>query len=319
MLLAPGIRFAFGLWRAGVPALQLHLCFDTGFSLANGPLALIGASPTPTALRLTVIIRLPIIATHLALVRGPMEPEHQETSVKVKTGNFPGNSSSVLSALSPSDKEKEVIAGRVSVLVADEHPIVLQGLTALLGQQPDIHVVKQARSGEEAVQYFAEFSPDIGLFDFQLAGISGIQAMQAILQVQPKAKIIIFTACQGEEHIYRSIEAGARGYLLKTSSAEEIIASIHTVHQGQTWIPPAIGATLARRLAAPELTKREREVLNVLSAGKSNKQIGIMLNMSEGTVKVHITHILEKLKVDGRTEALNVAFARGLIAPGISN
>jgi len=248
-----------------------------------------------------------------------MEPKKQEMSARAKTVNFPENSGSTLLDLSPSDKEREITAGRVSVLVADEHPIVLQGLTALLGQQPDLEVVMQARSGEAAVQYFAEFSPDIGLFDFQLAGISGIQAMQSILEVQPKAKIIIFTACQGEEHIYRSIEAGARGYLLKTSSAEEIIACIHTVHQGQTWIPPAIGATLARRLAAPELTKREREVLNVLSAGKSNKQIGITLNMSEGTVKVHITHILEKLKVDGRTEALNVAFARGLISPGISN
>ena len=248
-----------------------------------------------------------------------MEPEKQETSVKANTVSLPGNSSSTLPALSASHKEQEGIARRISVLVADEHPIVRQGLMALLGQQPDIEVIMQACSGEEAVQYFADFSPDIGLFDFQLAGINGIQAMQTILEMRPKAKIIIFTACQGEEHIYRSIEAGARGYLLKTSSAEEIISCIQTVYEGQTWIPPAIGATLARRLATPALTKREQEVLTVLSAGKSNKQIGVTLNMSEGTVKVHITHILEKLKVDGRTEALNVAYTRGLISPAIQN
>lgn len=208
---------------------------------------------------------------------------------------------------------REIIGKRICVLIADEHPIVRQGLTALLGQQAEMEVVMQAQSGEEAIQCFDKLLPDVGLFDFQLAGMGGIQVMLAILQKQPKAKIIVFTASQNEEQIYRSIEAGARGYLLKTSSEEEIISCIHAVYHGQTWIPDAIKETLARRLAAPELTKREQEVLHVMSAGKSNKQIGAVLNMSEGTVKVHVTHILEKLKVDGRAEALGVAFARGLV------
>jgi two-component system NarL family response regulator len=177
-----------------------------------------------------------------------------------------------------------------------------------------MELVAQAQDGAELVSCFAEFLPDIAIFDLQLPAMDGIQATISILEKQPTAKVVIFTACQGEEHIYRALQAGAKGYLPKISLPDEIISCIHTVFHGRTWIPPAIGATLARRLAAPELTRREREVLQAMSAGKSNKQIGMMLKMSEGTVKVHVTHILEKLKVEGRTEALGAALSRGLIS-----
>jgi two-component system, NarL family, response regulator len=143
--------------------------------------------------------------------------------------------------------------------------------------------------------------------------MNGIEAAAAICEKEPAARLIILTTYQGQEDIYRALRGGALGYLLKDAPAEELIESIRAVSLGKTSIPPAVGATLAKRLNDRELTAREMEVLRVLAVGKSNKEIGVVFNISEATVKVHVTHILEKLKVSGRTEAINVALRRGLV------
>jgi two-component system, NarL family, response regulator len=143
--------------------------------------------------------------------------------------------------------------------------------------------------------------------------MNGVEAVLAICEKDPAARLLILTTYQGQEDIYRALRAGALGYLLKDAPAEELIESIRAVGAGMTWIPPAVGAMLAKRVTDRELTAREMDVLRVLAVGKSNKEIGVAFNISEATVKVHVTHILEKLKVTGRTEAINVAARRGLV------
>ncbi|MGZ7083930.1 MAG: response regulator [Candidatus Angelobacter sp.] len=200
-----------------------------------------------------------------------------------------------------------------SVLVADDHPLVREGVVALINRQPDMHVIAEAGNGREAVEKFLAHCPDITLLDLRMQVMDGIEAITAICANNPDAHTVILTTYQGEEDIYRALRAGARGYLLKDCPAEELASCIRAVREGKTWVPPAVGAKLAKRVAYRELTPREMEILGVAAAGKSNKEIGVALNISESTVKVHMTHIMEKLKVTGRTEAMNVAVRRGLI------
>jgi DNA-binding NarL/FixJ family response regulator len=205
------------------------------------------------------------------------------------------------------------VTGPCRVLVADDHPLVREGVVALINRQPDMQVVAEASNGREAVAKFLEFRPDITLLDLRMPLLDGAGAVAAICANTPDAQTVILTTYRGEEDIYRALRAGARGYLLKDSPAEELVACIRAVSDGKTWVPPAVGAKLAKRVAFRELTPREMETLEVAAAGKSNKEIGVALNISEATVKVHMTHIMDKLKVTGRTEALNVAVRRGLI------
>jgi len=198
---------------------------------------------------------------------------------------------------------------KIKILVADEHPIVREGMSALLARQPDMEVVGYAPNGQPDLAGDGEVSPDVVLFDF-----SASVSVFGIAKKYSSAKIIVFTARESEEHIYQAVQSGARGYLLKSALLEEILECIRTVVRGQSWIPRQMGELLAKRMAAPELTKRERDVLAAMAQGKSNREIGNMLQLSEGTVKVHVTHILEKLKVNGRTEALAAATARGLVS-----
>jgi DNA-binding NarL/FixJ family response regulator len=199
------------------------------------------------------------------------------------------------------------------VLVADDHPLVREGVVALINRQPDMRVIAEASNGREAVAKFLELRPDITLLDLRMPLLDGAGAVAAICADTPDAQTVILTTYRGEEDVYRALRAGARGYLLKDSPAEELAACIRAVSDGKTWVPPAVGAKLAKRVSFRELTPREMEILEVAAAGKSNKEIGVALNISEATVKVHMTHIMEKLKVTGRTEALNVAVRRGLI------
>ena len=199
------------------------------------------------------------------------------------------------------------------VLVADDHPLVREGVVALINRQPDMEVVAEASNGREAIAKFLEFRPDITLLDLRMPLLDGVGAVAAICANTPDAKTVILTTYQGEEDVYRALHAGARGYLLKDSPAEELAACIRAVSDGKTWVPAAVGAKLAKRVTFRELTPREMQTLEVAATGKSNKEIGVALNISEATVKVHMTHIMEKLKVSGRTEALNVAARRGLI------
>ena len=199
------------------------------------------------------------------------------------------------------------------VLVADDHPLVREGVVALINRQPDMQVVAEASNGREAMAKFLEFRPDITLLDLRMPLLDGVGAVAAICANSPDAKTVILTTYQGEEDIYRALRVGARGYLLKDSPAEELAACIRAVSDGKTWVPPVVGAKLAKRVTSRELTPREMQTLEVAATGKSNKEIGVALNISEATVKVHMTHIMDKLKVTGRTEALNVAVRRGLI------
>jgi DNA-binding NarL/FixJ family response regulator len=210
--------------------------------------------------------------------------------------------------------ESETSKGRtITVLVADDHPVVREGLISLIGRRPEIQVIAEASNGREAVeQYFAR-RPDVALLDLRMPIMDGIQAMAAIFEKEPEARIVILTTYQDEEDIYHALQAGVQGYLLKSASLDELVACVHAVFEGRTWIPAGVGAKLAKRVAGHALTKREIEVLRAMAAGKSNKEIGVALDISEGTVKVHMTHILEKLKATGRTEAIGVAVKRGLV------
>jgi DNA-binding NarL/FixJ family response regulator len=200
-----------------------------------------------------------------------------------------------------------------TLMVADDHPVVREGLIAMIEREPNMRVVAQASNGQEAVEQFLDLRPDVGLLDLRMPGMNGLDAVVAICDRAPEARLIILTTYQGQEEIYRALRAGALGYLLKDARAEELVESIRAVSIGRTWIPPAIGAKLAQRVTDRQLTARETEVLGKLAVGKSNKEIGVVFNISEATVKVHVTHILEKLKVTGRTEAINVAVRRGLV------
>ena len=201
----------------------------------------------------------------------------------------------------------------LDVLVADPQPVVLAGVTALLASHERVRIVGEARNGREAVDRFCATKPDVGIFEVQMPLLGGIEAMTAILREVPDARLVMFTTCQSTEDVYRAVRAGARGYVFKNAPMEELVQSICAVCAGRQWIPSAVGAQLARRIVERELTTREREVLVGITDGKSNKEIGVVLNISEATVKVHVTHILEKLKASGRTEAIRIAVQRGLV------
>jgi len=199
------------------------------------------------------------------------------------------------------------------VLVVDEHPIVREGLAALINRRSDMIVIAEASSGQDAVDQFFALSPDLTILELRFPSMDGIEAVTAICAKDPAARLVVFTTCVGEEDIYRALRAGAFGYLLKSTSLSELIECILAVAEGKRWIPPSVAAQLGKRVQDRGLTSRETQVLRALATGKSNKEIGSALDISESTVKVHMTHILEKLNVTGRTEAINVALKRGLV------
>ncbi len=200
-----------------------------------------------------------------------------------------------------------------TVLIADEHPVVREGLATMINRRSDMRVVAEAANGREAVDKFIAHPPDIALIELRLPNMDGVEVVMAICEKLPAARLVIFTTCKGEEDIYRAVKAGAFGYLLKETPLDEVVECIRAVSRGARWIPPGVAAMLGKRVADRALTARELEVIRALTSGKSNKEIGTLLDISEATVKVHITHILEKLKVTGRTEAINVAMRRGLV------
>ena len=199
------------------------------------------------------------------------------------------------------------------ILVADEHPIVREGLAALINRRSDMKVVAEASSGQDAVDQYVMESPDLAILELKFPLMDGIETVKSICAKVPAARLVVFTTCVGEEDIYRALRAGAFGYLLKSTSLPELIECILAVAQGKRWILPSVAAQLGKRVQARELTRREAQVIRALTTGMSNKEIGSALGISEATVKVHVTHILEKLEVTGRMEAINVALRRGLV------
>ncbi len=201
----------------------------------------------------------------------------------------------------------------IRILIADDHPVVREGLSALIRLQPDMEVVAEAGSGLEAAEKFRKHLPDVTLLDLRMPDRDGAITVTDIRSRFPDAKIVIMSAYEGEEEIYRALVAGTEGYLPKDSPREQLMDCIREVYAGRKWIPSQIASKLAHRLASPDLSEREAEVLKLLAAGKSNKEIGAALHVTEGTIKVHVNHILAKLGVAGRTAAISEAAKRGIV------
>jgi two-component system NarL family response regulator len=204
--------------------------------------------------------------------------------------------------------------GAIRVLIADDHPVVREGVAAMIERRPDMTVVGEAATGREAVAAYRAARPDVVLMDLRMPDMTGVEAIGAIRGEFPGARIIVLTTYDGDEDIYRGLQAGARAYLLKDAPRDDLLDAIRAVHAGQSRIPPAVAARLAERvLAGPELTARELEVLQGIVAGRSNKEIGAALGISEGTVKAHVNSILSKLGVADRTQAVTTALQRGIV------
>ena len=202
----------------------------------------------------------------------------------------------------------------IRILIVDDHPVVREGLVVLIERREDMTVVGEASNGREAIEQFRRFTPDVTLLDLRMPEVDGITAIAGIREQAPTARIIILTCYDSDEDIYRGLRAGAKAYLLKGTSRQELLDTIRAVHAGQTRIPPDIAAKLAERMTGPELTHRELDVLRLLMAGKSNKQIAAALFISEGTVKTHVNNILGKLGASDRTQAVTTALKRGLVS-----
>ncbi|MEO0948782.1 MAG: response regulator transcription factor [Cyanobacteria bacterium J06641_5] len=201
----------------------------------------------------------------------------------------------------------------ITLLVAEDHGIVRQGIVSILQLQDDFTVVAEARNGLEAVELHQQHQPDITLMDLRMPNLEGVSAIARIREQTPSAKIVILTTYDTDEDIYRGLQAGARGYILKDADFEDLIQAVRTVHSGKRYLPPNVALKLAERLDTAELTDREREVLNLMVRGSSTAALAEALQISEGTVKFHINHIFQKLGVSDRTQAVVVALRRGLV------
>jgi DNA-binding NarL/FixJ family response regulator len=202
---------------------------------------------------------------------------------------------------------------KIRVLSVDDHPLLSQGIASIINSQPDMLLVSQASSGNEAIRQYRKHRPDVTLMDVRMPDLSGIDAMIAIRAEFAEARIVMLTTFEGDVEIQRALEAGAHGYLLKTMPPEEIVAIIRQVHCGKKRVPPEVAALLAEHMADEELTGREVEVLRKIAGGNRNRDIADLLFISEETVKVHVKHIMDKLGARDRTEAITIALRRGII------
>jgi two-component system, NarL family, response regulator len=202
----------------------------------------------------------------------------------------------------------------IRVLIADDHLIVRQGLVTIINRDPEMTVIAQAEDGQQAIDRFREHQPDVTLMDLRMPKVTGVEAIRAICAEAKTARIIVLTTYDGDEDIYNGLHSGAQGYLLKDTKSNELRNAIRTVHRGEQYIPPNVGAKLAQRLNNPELKERELEVLGLMAQGMSNATIAAALSISENTVKTHVNRILSKLGVSDRTQAVIVAVKRGIVS-----
>jgi len=202
---------------------------------------------------------------------------------------------------------------RIRILCVDDHPLVREGLAAVINSQPDMLLLGQASNVQEALQEFRKGQPDVTLMDVRLPGESGIDALAAIRQEFPEARIIMLTTFEGDVEIQRALQGGARAYLLKSMPPKDLLAAIRQVHTGKKQIPAQVAARLAEHLSDEKLTDREIEVLREIAGGNRNRDIAEKLFITEETVKVHIKHIMEKLGANDRTQAVAIGLRRGII------
>jgi len=202
---------------------------------------------------------------------------------------------------------------RIQILCVDDHRIVREGLELIIARQPDMAVAASAASGEESIELFRRHRPDVTLMDLQLGAMSGVEATRAIRREHPDARIVVLTMFQGDEDIFRALQAGAATYLLKDTLSDDLIRVIREVHAGKHPVQPEVEARLAERAAGPTLTPREVQVVGLIAEGMRNKEIAAALGISDETVQVHVKSIFWKLKVKDRSAAMNVALRRGII------
>jgi two-component system, NarL family, response regulator len=201
----------------------------------------------------------------------------------------------------------------IRILIADDHPVVCEGLAALINRTPGMTVVGEAHTGHEAVTLFQQSAPDLVLMDLRMPELDGVGAIRAIRSLSPTTRFLVLTTYDGDEDIYRALHAGAQGYMLKDAPRQELLAAMRAIHRGETSISPAMTGKLAAYIRHSALSPRETEVLRLLAAGQSNKEIGTALSITEGTVKLHVNNLFAKLAVSSRTEAVHVALRRGLL------
>jgi DNA-binding NarL/FixJ family response regulator len=201
----------------------------------------------------------------------------------------------------------------IRILCVDDHPLLREGIAALIKHQPDMELIGEASSGKEAIQEFRERQPDVTLMDLRLPDMSGIDAMIAIRAEFPEARVVMLTTFEGDIEIQRALQTGARAYLLKSTPPKELMEAIRQVHAGKKHIPPEVASQLAEHFSDEALTNREVEVLQRVAGGNRNRDIARNLFISEETVKVHIKHIMDKLGASDRTEAVAIGIRRGII------
>jgi DNA-binding NarL/FixJ family response regulator len=202
---------------------------------------------------------------------------------------------------------------RIRILTVDDHPLLREGIAAVIEGQPDMTLVAEATNGHEAIESFRTYRPDVALMDLRMPDMNGIEAIRAIRTEFPSARIVVLTTYAGDVQALGALKAGASGYLLKSMLRKDLLDTIRTVHAGKRRIPPEIASEIAEHAADDALTEREIDVLRRVGTGNSNKQIAVQLAISEGTVKAHMKSILPKLGAHDRTHAVMIAVKRGIL------
>lgn len=215
--------------------------------------------------------------------------------------------------MSQGDLEVVVPVARATVLVVDDHALLRTGVANIINQEPDLRVVAEAGTGAEAVAVYERHRPDVVLLDLRMPVMEGVEVVRRIREFAPQARVIVLTTYDTDDEIARALKAGAKAYVLKDISADDLISCIRTVLAGRTYLAPAAAAKLAEGATRVQLTPREMTTLRLMADGKANKEIARDLRISERTVKTHLGHLFEKLGVASRTEAVKVASRRGLV------